>query len=67
MIPDGKGREAQFQRRWHYLAVKNYQHYQEEKFLNSTVIFVLIALIPVEKKTDLNRIKKYEKINIFVM
>ena len=26
-IPNGKGREAKSEGSWHYLAVKNYQHY----------------------------------------
>ena len=27
MIPNGEKRETKFEERWHYLAVKNYEHY----------------------------------------
>ena len=53
---------------WHYLAVKKYQQYYEEYCLISAVIFIVwVAFIPLGQKTNLNRIKKYIKIQIFVI
>ena len=60
MIPNGEGR------RWHYLAVKKISALL--RGITSKKWFVVrIAFIPSEQKTNLNRIRKYVKIKIFVM
>ena len=59
MIPNSVGR--------HYLAVKNYLHYQKKEHQKKMVIFIVqIVFIPLEQKTNLNLIKKYLKIKVFV-
>ena len=47
MIPNKKG--------WYYLGVKNYQRYQEEQRLNTTIIFIVSVLfILFQQKTNVN-------------
>ena len=54
--------------RRHYLAVKDFSIIKRNNIKKYLVIFVVwIVFIRLEQKTNVNHIKKYAKIKIFVM
>ena len=60
MILNGEG--------WHYLAVNELSALFREKRQNIMMIFIVyIEVIPLQQKTNLNRINKYVKVKVFVV
>ena len=68
IIPNGERREAKSKTRWHYLAVKQLSALLRiTTSKNDVGFYYLNVFIPLEQKTNLNRIKMYVKIKIFKM
>ena len=70
MIPNIEGHEAKSarqQKQWYCLAVKTLSALLRGITINTIVIFIAwIAFIFLQQKTNINRIKEYVNIKIFV-
>ena len=52
---------------WHYLAVKKLSALSHKKLQNITGIFIVqVVFMPLEQKINLNLMKKYVKIKIYM-